>query len=254
MNHNSLAIIVAFYLSKFNKEGLGFKTDSEAFKTIAQVLDIKKNYIKFRRDEFDIIHPWRQGWKRKMDNRIIKSVEALQDIEEPDLRNIVLNILNDASYRNSEGVKQITSIFENVKQEKLVPGKFILRTPTGNAAEDFFEKYFEKTGHPISGKLIDTRDLGVGYDYRIEGKKIAYVEVKGLTPSAGGILFTSKEWIVANEKGDNYFLCIISNLGHSPSIAFIQNPAGKLLAKQNIYTSIQISWSVTQKQISSIRD
>jgi len=72
MNPNLLAIIVAFYLSKFDKQGLknlGFKNDADAFETIANILGTKKNYIKFRRDEFDPIHPWRKGWQRPMDNR-----------------------------------------------------------------------------------------------------------------------------------------------------------------------------------------
>ena len=45
MNPNRLAIIVAFYLSKFDKEGLknlGFMNDSEALEKTAQVLGIKK--------------------------------------------------------------------------------------------------------------------------------------------------------------------------------------------------------------------
>src|SRR4051794_11313972 len=109
MNPNLLAIIVAFYLSKYDKQGLknlGFKNDADAFETIAMILGIKKNYVKFRRDEFDPIHPWRKGWQRPMDNRIIKSIEALQDLEEADLREIVLGILYDENYRKSQDVKQ----------------------------------------------------------------------------------------------------------------------------------------------------
>src|SRR5437868_5898254 len=108
MNPNLLAIIVAFYLSKFDKQALqnlGFKNDSEAFETTAKVLGVKKNYIKFRRDEFDPVHPWRKGWERPMDRRIIKSIEALQDLEEPDLREIVQRLLSEDDYRNSDEVK-----------------------------------------------------------------------------------------------------------------------------------------------------
>lgn len=258
MNPNLLAIIIAFYLSKYNKQGLknlGFKNDSEAFETTAKILGIKKNYIKFRRDEFDPIHPWRKGWQRPMDNRIMKSIQVLQDLEESDLRDIVLGILNDENYRSSDEVKQITSLFSEDKEEKNSPGKFVLRAPTGKAAEEFFIKYFSETKKPYDGQLIDCRDLGVGYDFRIESTTEKYfIEVKGLSEISGGVLFTSKEWTVAKVAGDNYFLCIISNLNQNPKIVFIRNPFEKLNPKKNIYTTIQISWSVTEKQLAELND
>jgi hypothetical protein len=258
MNQNLLAIIVAFYLSKHDKQGLnnlGFKNDSDAFETTARILGIKKNYVKFRRDEFDSIHPWRKGWQRPMDNRILRSIEALQDLEEPDLRDIVQGILHDGNYRTSEDVKQITSLFSEHKKEKIPIGKFILRAPTGKAGEEFFLKHYSENKKPIAGKLVDCRDFGVGYDFRIENNNNnIFVEVKGLSDFAGGILFTSKEWTVAKKEGDNYFLCIVSNLGDKAEIIFIQNPAEKLNPKKNTYTTIQISWSVTQNQLAELYD
>lgn len=258
MNPNLLAIIVAFYLSKYDKQGLrnlGFKNDADAFESTAKILGIKKNYVKFRRDEFDPIHPWRKGWQRPMDNRIIKSIEALQDLEEPDLRDIVLGILHDENYRNSEDVKQIISLFSEVKKEKVAVGKFVLRAPTGKAAEEYFQNYFSENKFPVDGKLIDCRDLGVGYDFRIEtATEIYFVEVKGLSEFTGGVLFTNKEWVIAKEHGDKYFLSIVSNLNEKVKIVFIQNPADKLNPKKNIYTSIQISWSVTQNQLTELND
>lgn len=256
MNPNLLAIIVAFYLSKFGKQGLkelGFKNDADAFESTARILGIKKNYVKFRRDEFDPIHPWRKGWQRSMDNRIIKSIEALQDLEEPDLRDIVLGILYNEKYRTSDEIKQITSLFFEDKKEKLAIGKFILRAPTGKAAEEYFQRHFLETKKPIDGKLIDCRDLGVGYDFRIEkGTEKYFVEVKGLSEFTGGVLFTNKEWSTAKENGEKYFLCVISNLSEKAEIVFIQNPSDKLNPKKNIYTSIQISWSVTQNQLAEL--
>lgn len=256
MNPNLLAIIVAFYLSKYDKQGLknlGFKNDADAFQSTAKILGIKKNYVKFRRDEFDPIHPWRKGWQRPMDNRIIKSIEALQDLEELDLRDIVLGILHDENYRKSEDVKLITSLFSGDKKEKVAVGKFVLRAPTGKAAEDFFQKHFSENKIPFDGKLIDCRDLGVGYDFKIETATEKYfVEIKGLSEFTGGVLFTNKEWATAKEHGEKYFLCIVSNLNEKAEIVFIQNPADKLNPKKNIYTSIQISWSVTQNQLDEL--
>ena len=52
MNPNLLAIIVAFYLSKFDKQGLknlGFKNDADAFETIANILGTKKKLYKIQK-------------------------------------------------------------------------------------------------------------------------------------------------------------------------------------------------------------
>lgn len=105
MNNNILAIIVAFYLSKFNQEGvrnLGFNSFNEVFDKTANLLNVKRNYVKLRRDEFDPIYPWRQGWKRPMDKRIIRTIEILDELEEPDVRDIVSNILYNPFYRETE--------------------------------------------------------------------------------------------------------------------------------------------------------
>ena len=256
MENNHLAIIIAFYLSKFDKEGLlnlGYKKDSEAFEEISRILGVKKNYIKFRRDEFDPIHPWRKGWQRPMDKRIIRAIESLQDLDEPDLREIVLSILNDEAYRNSDEIQQITSLFTEVTKQKIAFGKFILRAPTGRQAEEFFMRYFLENRKPVSGNLVDCRDFGIGYDFRIESLKGQFlIEVKGLSDFSGGILFTNKEWSVAKKAEEKYFLCLVSNLGMAPEIIFIQNPADKLKPKKNIYTSIQISWSVAQNQLAEL--
>ncbi len=253
MNPNQLAIIVAFYLSKFDKEGLknlGFKNDSEAFEKTAQVLGIKKNYIKFRRDEFDPIHPWRKGWQRPMDNRIIRAIEVLQDLSEVDLRDIVNNILNNSEHLNNEVLNQVTSLFTENKNPKKARGVFILRGPTGRLAEEFYIKYYNETKNPIEGKLVDCRELGVGYDFRIETSTAQYfVEVKGLSEISGGILFTNKEWVTAKEKGASYFLCVISNITNTPTIKIIENPAVKLNPKKNIYTTVQVNWSVNEAEL-----
>lgn len=252
---NNLAIIIAFYISKFDKKAintLGYYSDKEAFDSISDILGVKRNYIKYRRDEFDPIHPWRVGWQRPMDKRIKKVIDALQDLSELDLRDIVLKILNDKDYRTSEEIQEITAIFSGKKNKK---GQFILRAPTGKQAEEYYFNYYQKNKQPIDGEIVDCRNLGVGYDFRIENKdRISFVEVKGLSAFSRGILFTSKEWIVAKSERENYFLCIISNLNEYPEIIFIQNPAEKLNPKRNIYTTIQISWSITDKQLAEIND
>ena len=65
-NNNIFATIVAFYLSKFNDLALtklGYKTYASAFIECGKLLDVKSNYIKLRRDEFDPVYNWRKGWQ-----------------------------------------------------------------------------------------------------------------------------------------------------------------------------------------------
>ena len=253
MSPNLFAIVVAFYLSKYDKQALqnlGFKNNSEAFEKTAKILGVKKNYIKFRRDEFDPIHPWRRGWIRPMDRRIIKAIEALQDLDEPDLREIAKQILSNEDYRQSEEIRKITSLFSDDSDEKIAVGKYILRSPTGRKAEEYFLKYFENYKKPVVGNLIDCRDLGVGYDFRIENEdKNYFVEIKGLSDFSGGVLFTSKEWLTAKTEGDSYFLCVVSNVNANPEINFIQNPYKKLNAKKNVRTVVQINWSISANHL-----
>jgi Domain of unknown function (DUF3883) len=257
-NPNDLAIIVAFYLSKFDKEALknlGFKSSNDAFEKIGGKLGVKKNYIKFRRDEFDPVHQWRKGWQREMDGRIIKAIEALQDLEEKDLRDIVEQILGNSEYRESDEINQIISIFSEQKKDGKSLSKYVLRGPTGRAAEEWFMNNYLLIKKPIEGELIDCRDFGVGYDFKITAEKLQYyIEVKGISDIAGGILLTSKEWKVAKDEGSSYYLCIISNLNDKPKVIFIQNPFEKLVPKRNIFTSIQISWSLTAKQLKEFDD
>ena len=113
--------------------------------------------------------------------------------------------------------------------------------------------YFENNKLPAKGKLIDCRDLGCGYDFKISGnEKKYYIEVKGIANSDGGILFTNKEWQTAIKQKNKYYLVLIKNILATPEISIIQNPAKKLKADKNFYTTIQINWSVSEKNLNII--
>ncbi|GHM99153.1 hypothetical protein WSM22_06430 [Cytophagales bacterium WSM2-2] len=258
MNANKLAIIVSYYLARFDKEAvsnLGYKSINEAFEETALKLGVNKIYIKLRRDEFDPAFPWRIGWQRPMAKRIIKTIEAFQELNESDVREIVLNILNNKDYRDSEEINNIITLTQETQNKgKLSPGKFILRGPTGKQAEEYFIEYYKTYQKPEQGILRDTRDLGCGYDFEIQnGSQRFFVEIKGLSEISGGVLFTNKEWSVALTSGNSYYLVIVKNLKNKPKIVFIQNPTFKLKAKKIIYTSVQIQWAISDNLINSIQ-
>ena len=103
---------------------------------------------------------------------------------------------------------------------------------------------------PVSGILNDTRDLGCGYDFSVNsGGTKSCLEVKGLDGDTGGISFTSKEWQVAEALGDEYYLVIVRNISNSPSIQIIQNPFRELAPKKSIFTTVQVRWNLSEKEI-----
>lgn len=255
---NELALIVAYYLSRLDKEGyslLGYKSFREAVRKIGAILDVNPNTVKNMRDEFDPYHQnSRIGWQRELRGSRQKILKAFQETDDATLLELVKEILFNNEFKKTEEYKDIHFLFEDKKQEsKQGKSIFIVRGPTGKAAEQFFVEYFKNTAKPMSGTLIDCRDLGCGYDFEIKNNEQKYfIEIKGLSSSDGGILLTNKEWQTALKYKEKYYLIIIKNLSTVPSVIIIQNPALKLKAQKNIFTTIQINWSVTKRSLDSI--
>lgn len=248
-NHK-LGLYVSYYLSRFNDiaySNLGYGNMLETHNRIGKILSVPANTVKNWRDEFDPLFGHRAGWyQRPMIQSRLRVVEALEDLDEISVRAIVLDILKGNTLKNE--FEQLISIVSE-KEPSLETGNFILRGPTGKKAEDFFIKYFNENKTPFLGKLIDCRDFGCGYDFRVEGYETVYIEIKGLFGDTGGVLFTNKEWQVANDKRDLYYLCLIKNIDSQPTLQFIVNPANKLKPRKNIQTVIQVSWSVSEKDL-----
>lgn len=250
-NHK-LGLYVSYYLSRFNEvayKNLGYGNMSNTHKKIGELLSVPSNTVKNWRDEFDPLFGHRAGWyQRPMIQSRLRVVNALQELDETSVRAIVLDILKGKTRADEYETKQLISIVS--ENESLYDtAKFILRATTGKFAEEFFIKYYDNNESPFSGKLIDCREYGCGYDFRVEGPETVYIEVKGLSGDSGGVLFTNKEWQVANDKSNFYFLCIIKNTESQPTVLFINNPAGKLKPNKYIHTAIQISWSVSEEQL-----
>lgn len=261
-NKRKLGHIVAYYLSKFDKTALanlGLKTDKEAFHKTAEALDILPNYIKFRRDEFDVAHPHRKGWhKRPMSTSIINTINALQDIDEPALRSIVLDIL--AKERYSEVLEDFEPLVTIIPDEKKDRQKrvYVPRNVTGRKAEEAFMEWFHSAQKVIpKGKgFVDMRDYGCGYDFQIvlSDKQIYGIEVKGFSEDEGGILITGKEWETACKMKTDYYLILVSNINSEAVINVVNNPYDKISPKRNIQTVIQVNWTVSSKEIRQIKE
>lgn len=72
--------IIAYYLSEYDLQAvheLGYKTRVEAFEDISIKLGRENNYLKLRRDEFDVLtSSSRKGWQHRP---AIKEVQAMYD-------------------------------------------------------------------------------------------------------------------------------------------------------------------------------
>ncbi len=257
-NNHKLGLYVAYYLARFDDiayKNLSYGNQVDTHNKIGELLSVNPNTIKNWRDEFDPLFEHRAGWyQRPLSSSRIRVAEALENLDETQIHEIVNDILTGKIQNEKSELDQLLNIL-SIFEKKTETTKFILRAPTGKAAENYFIKFYSENKKPFNGKLIDCRDLGVGYDFRIETlNKNYFVEVKGLSEISGGILFTNKEWTVANIEKECYFLCIISNLNEQPKLKFIQNPAIRLNPKKNIYTTIQINWSVSQTQFAFLID
>ncbi|KHJ36822.1 hypothetical protein PBAC_29900 [Pedobacter glucosidilyticus] len=231
MSDNQQAIIVSYYLSRFNNQAinnLGYQTWKDTFKNLSEILQINKHTLQNWRDEFDPFHGYRAGWYQRQPRKIISNiVSQFEQLDENDVRSIVEEIIN--------GNHIELPTIDNSEAKVISNPIFIPRGPTGRKAEQYFIEYHRKNNLPIRGDLIDARDLGCGYDFEIKSESDKhFIEVKGLANNLGGLLFMNKEWEVARQEREKYTVCVISDINESPKILFINDPYVKLNPKKRI--------------------
>ncbi|PWW32308.1 uncharacterized protein DUF3883 [Cytobacillus oceanisediminis] len=256
-NHK-LALIVAFYLSKFNKKALlnlNFSNFTEAFRVIGEILNVKQNTIKNMRDEFDPLYPnGRQGWyQRELRPSRLAVLEQYDELSEEALNEIVKEIISPANTKINENIEQYVSIINSGDNDDISLQRsytYTTRGITGKKAEDLFIEYFNKgLINGFSGDLIDRRQDGCGYDFETKDEPKFIFEVKGLLGEAGGINLTDKEWRVAKELKDKYILVLISNIENDPNINIYSNPYNTFIPSKVIARSISINWIIDSKQL-----
>jgi hypothetical protein len=253
--NNKLALYIAYYLARFNEEALrnlGYYTWREAFDDIGQKLQVKTRSIKNWRDEFDPLFVHRAGWHRRpMHPSRVRIAQALEALDEHQIREIVLDILSGKNSQDNGDFEQLLLVASS--NDTKTKKDFIVRGPTGRRAEELFIESHAAGVTPYSGNLIDCRDLGCGYDFKIvTNAGEIFIEVKGMAEASGGILFTDKEWRTAKEHRARYILCVVKNIPENPSISYVHDPASVCNVKKNIYTSIQINYSLSDKELSKL--
>src|SRR5690606_9582413 len=105
------------------------------------------------------------GWyQRPMSPSRTNVALALENLDEPEIRAIIDDILSGKIQNEADNLNHLLSVADE-NSDKNTTTSFILRGPTGKKAEQFFIEYHRINNSPIAGELIDSRDLGCGYDF-----------------------------------------------------------------------------------------
>lgn len=245
---NKKALLVAFYLSKFDRRGisiLGYKTLNEAFKGIGASLGVKPATVKNMRDSFD---PYcshiRAGWyQREILPSRANVIAAYNEVSEEAMAEIVSAILSGGDMSSQAYIIPIVQISDGAAL-LAEDTPYAQRIRTGEEAENHFITEFPTLELFQGSKLEDMRKIGIGFDFRTSFSESYYaVEVKGLRGEHGSISFTDKEWSVASILRDNYFLALVRDLDKKPSLEVLADPVSCIEVKMKSFEAVSIYWS-----------
>jgi hypothetical protein len=246
-----LALVAAFFLSKFDTLGLkrlGYATFNEAYANIGQQLGVKPQSVKNKRDDFDpFFSNSRAGWyQRDLGPSRLKTMHMLDDLSFDALAEFVTDLIKDPAYRESP---EVLDILEALRRERRANRRFIPRGATGRMAEELFIEWFEDRKTPFRGIIIDRREDGCGYDFLINDRNVErFVEVKGVADQEGSVLFTDKEWQTA-QYNDKYYLALFTDISNTPKLHVFTNPSLLFVPRRTTNLSVRIGWQLSATQL-----
>jgi hypothetical protein len=236
-------ILAGIYLSKYGSLGLkrlGFRTFAEAYNVIAFALGSRPSSIKNYRDEFDPLFPnSRKGWhKREIRAYCKKVLVEYEDLDFDSFTGLIQSFVHFDE--NSSSLVQLKD-----EEEERASG-FAQRLITGLAAERYFESVHSSVPAFHGLAIENTTQLGCGYDYKLQRRDrddFLAVEVKGIREQVGNISLTPKEYVIANDLQDRFFLFVVKNFRKSPNHQFFRNPIrSELSFVRTERRLIQVSW------------
>lgn len=246
---NSKALICAFFLARFGKEGLsklGFSNYDQAFAGIGRNLGVKKSTVKNMRDEFDPCFGQRKGWHQRP---LRPSRQNLYDMfSNASLPEVLIYVRKCLGSDSRKGMKDsflestLGAINGCLRQLRVVSSQM----ETGKKAERVFKARFKRL-RPGEGPLEDKTESGCGYDFHTGNlKQRAYYEVKGSKTSSGSVRFTQKEWATAQLHKKRYNLAFVTNVNSSPRIRLFNNPS-RFKCKPSTTIVSQVHYIVEEK-------
>jgi hypothetical protein len=236
MKHENYEILnlIGYGLSKFNNEFIkefGFNTKTEFYQyfvdnSIAETVGTIKN----RMDLFDPFFPnnERQGWWQKGDAYIHRKllIDSLFGNENVKGYSDIVKLYLKENYK-------INDLF--VKVKPIIKSRFRKMQETGLEAELYFMNNFNSIPNFKNGILEDARLYGDGYDFQINlNENSVLAEVKGIREKKGRFKLTEKEFKMASEYKNDYFISLVLNLNDLPTFLIIENPIQNLKFEEKI--------------------
>lgn len=171
----------------------------------------------------------RIGWQRQMRDYCKVVFDEFKELNLDEFADLILSFI----VKNYALQKEILQLTKETKDKA-----FLQRISTGKVAEGYFKANFKK--HFENFSLTDTRELGCGFDFKLENKKeIVCVEVKGLSENKGSFLLSEKKYKIAHQLQKQYCLFIVKNLKEKPNEVLFFNPTAtfnlKLLEQKLFY-------------------
>lgn len=133
MNDQNMKLsVVAYYLSKFDLEAiakLGYKNRTDAINKISISVGKGNNYLKQRRDEFDVLtESHRRGYANRMPTAAVVNIhDQLKDIDFDDFTSIVKQIINPATLLVATEIQnntfEIDATFSDMEIEAIINAK-----------------------------------------------------------------------------------------------------------------------------------
>ena len=113
---------------------------------------------------------------------------------------------------------------------------------TGRRAEEYFLRESQSICGIEVDDILDRRNDAQGYDFRVISRPTLLIEVKGLSLAAGDILFTDREWEVARQNREEYWLVVVGCLAKQPRAKLHIDPFASLCVRSVIERYTRVSW------------
>lgn len=248
MNRRDKQILCGLFLSKFDRTALdflGFAHFKEAFNALGYGLRARPASIKNYRDELDPFFPNnRKGWRnRPLREHCRRIYEQFHDAQLEEIGSLIKNFIDPSDGLDSLPI--VSDVLRNREPDH--DSTFAKRLITGNAAEKYFESYYETIEEFAGRSLVDTTQWGCGFDYKLEyrkGSDFRVAEIKGIREKSGAIMMTDLEHSMAEALRDLYFLVVVRNFVDQPFHTVFKDPLNSCLdLVRTERKELRISWS-----------
>jgi hypothetical protein len=232
MKISDRAIAIGYVMSRLDRlflAELEFASWSQAFREIADVVQVKPTSVKNLRDEFDLLHPHRVGHKKPLPPSRQRVLRELVESSDESLLRLAAEYLQRSPMTTSSAPGAIRD----------TTAAAAARFETGIRAEEFFLEHSQAICGIPPDDLVDARYDASGFDFATRSDARVAIEVKGLAARAGSLTFSDREWKTAGERQQYYWLVVVGGLRTEglPIVEMIKNPSASLAIEETVTRS-----------------